>query len=149
MPAFPSIEKPFYAIAGAGGAAVERVRARVVTLPDSLKEGGAQVASRSIDLTAKAQTQVVGLSKHAGAITVTVRKQVEVLPGELRRHLDGLNTKASGAYDGLAARGATAVAGLRGDSVSLPDAEVADVPEALQTDLPDATDDDIPDAAAE
>jgi hypothetical protein len=91
--------KPFYAYVGAGDAAIERFRTRVVELPATLKSAPVKI-----------QEQVKSLPTQL----TTLPAQAKELQAQLTKSRSEFGTKAEKLYDELAARGEKIVTDLRG-----------------------------------
>jgi len=91
--------KPFFAYVGAGDAAIERFRTRVVELPAQLKNAPV-----------KLQEQVKSLPTQL----TTLPAQAKELQAQLTKSRSEFGTKAEKLYDELAARGEKIVTELRG-----------------------------------
>ncbi|MCW2882225.1 MAG: hypothetical protein JWQ95_6325 [Sphaerisporangium sp.] len=100
--------KPFYAVAGAGDYAVEKLR----ELPEQIQ----RLQSRRSEMGSVARDLPTMARKYAGNVQVKAEAVAKDLPGKAREYADTISSKAAVLYDQFANRGRKVVSKVTGEA---------------------------------
>ncbi|GGK94980.1 hypothetical protein Sme01_57770 [Sphaerisporangium melleum] len=100
--------KPFYAVAGAGDFAVEKLR----ELPEQFQ----RLQTRRAEVGAVARELPDMARKYAANVQVKAEAVAKDLPGKAKEYADTISARAAGLYDEFASRGRKVVSRVTGET---------------------------------